>query len=380
MSPLALLVPLAVAVSPGVEGGAVTAPGATPAWTDDSSTIQVAIDSARHELIVTVGPFRLEDMSHMDHHAMEMDDGGGHDTPVFDFVWPVEGWFRGFRIAVLDENGNALPRDLMHHMIVVNYDRRQLLYPAAERIMGAGSETDDFMLPKTVGVPVPAGTRLGMYVAWHNATGAAIERAYLRLALAWTPKNQMPRPVSGLPVYMDVNLTVGKTNTFDVPPGRSEKSYEFELPVGGRLLGVSGHLHDYGVEVRLEEARSNRIVTEVEADRTPDGAVAGMEIKLFGVSGRGKKIHADRRYRVVGVYDNPTGETIRLGAMAEIVGLFVPDDLALWPALDPNDPTLQLDLASLREMGQQSAGMNQGGGGATGQQHKHDPSEHNEGH
>ena len=55
---------------------------------------------------------------------------------------------------------------------------------------------------------------------------------------------------------MDVNLTVGGSNTFDVPPGKSSKSYEFSLPVGGRLLGVGGHMHDYGVRVRLARSFS----------------------------------------------------------------------------------------------------------------------------
>ena len=39
---------------------------------------------------------------------------------------------------------------------------------------------------------------------------------------------------------MDVNLTVGGSNTFDVPPGKSTKAFEFSLPVGGRLLGPFG--------------------------------------------------------------------------------------------------------------------------------------------
>jgi len=344
------------ALMSGVQVPAQQAPAI--AMASDTARIEVETDNSRREVLVTLGPFTLEDMSGMDHHAMAMmDDGAGHDTPVYDFTWPVDGWFRGFRIEVVDEAGNPLPREIMHHMIMVNYNRRQLLYSAAERLMGAGSETGDAVLPKTVGVPMSANMRLGVYVAWHNATGAPIENAFLKIALLWSPKNLMPRPVSSLPIYMDVNLEVGGTNTFDIPVGRSEKSYEFSVPVGGRLLGISGHLHDYGVLVRLEDAETGKIITQVDGDRAPDGSIAGVERKLFGVLGRGLKLHAGKRYRVVGVYDNPTGETIQLGAMAEIVGLYVPDDFDLWPELDPNDPTLQRDLASLAEMGRPKAEM-----------------------
>jgi hypothetical protein len=349
--------------------------GSSPGVVSDTSQIRVQTDSSKREVLVTLGPFELEDMSGMDHHAMPMDDGAGHDTPVYDFTWPIDGWFRGFRIEVVDGSGNPLPREIMHHMIMVNYDRRQLLYSAAERIMGAGSETGDAVLPKSVGVPVHAGMRLGVYVAWHNATGAPIEEAYLKIALLWSPKNLMPQPVSSLPIYMDVNLEVGGTNTFDILPGRTEKSYEFSVPVSGRLLGISGHLHDYGVAVRLEDAETGKIITQVDGDRLPDGKVTGVERKLFGVLGRGLKLRADKRYRVVGIYDNPTGETIPLGAMAEIVGLYVPDNMALWPEVDLNDPTFQRDLVSLAEMGREQADMDHGAHGDHGAEAKPDAKE-----
>ena len=130
---------------------------------------------------------------------------------------------------------------------------------------------------------------------------------------------------------MDVNLTVGGSNTFDVPPGRSEKAYEFTLPVGGRLLGVGGHLHDYGSLVKLVDAESGKELTRVTAKRDSSGKVLGVSRKLFGVSGEGLKLKPNHRYKVVGVYDNPTGEIRPKAAMAHMVGLFVPDDMSKWP-------------------------------------------------
>jgi hypothetical protein len=92
-------------------------------------------------------------------------------------------------------------------------------------------------------------------------------------------------------------------------------------------------------------------LTEVVAERTPDGKLVKVSRKLFGVSGSGLKLKAGHRYRVVGEYDNPTGELRVNGAMAHMVGLFVPDNLKQWPAIDPRDPTYQRDLASLAGRG-----------------------------
>jgi hypothetical protein len=236
-------------------------------------------------------------------------------------------------------------------MIMVNFSRRMLLYPAPERLFGAGTETGDIKVPKTVGVPMEPGMDLGLYVAWHNDTGKDLHGVEMTLRVLWTPKNQNPRPVNSMPIYMDVNLTVGGSNTFDVPPGISEKAHEFVLPVSGRLLGVGGHLHDYGVRVRLEDAESGKVLAEVRATRDSAGKLIKVSRQLFGVTGDGLKLKGNHRYRVVGEYDNPTGETLIRGAMAHMSGLFAPDDMSRWPKIDPSDPDYQRDLVSLQVKG-----------------------------
>jgi hypothetical protein len=323
---------------------------------DPSPTVTVKVDSSRHEVTVTSGPFDLPNMPPLEDHAM-MDLGMSHDTKVQRFEWPVEGWFRGFRVSLTDAEGRSVPNHVIHHMVMVNFSRRQLLYSAAERLMGIGTETGEVTVPKTIGVPMKPGMGLGMYIAWHNDTGKDLEGVQLKLTMLWTPKNQNPRPLNALPIYMDVNLTVGGTNTFDVPPGKSSKAYEFTLPTGGRLLGVGGHMHDYGSRVRLEDAETGKVLTQVVAERAPDGKLIKVSRKLFGVSGKGLRLKANHRYRVVGEYDNPTGELRVKGAMASMVGLFVPDDMKRWPGIDPRDPTYRRDIASLQVRGTPSGSM-----------------------
>ncbi len=317
----------------------------------DDPQARVSIDSSRREVAVTVGPFDIAALPEgVSHAEMEMDKDKGHNTPVFRFEWPIDGWFRGFRYEMRDKDGKAVEPRVMHHMIMVNFDRRQLLYNAVERLMGAGQETGSATIPRTIGVPLTPGQHLGMYLAWSNETGVDLEGVEFTVYLEYSPSNLNPRPVNALPLYMDVNLTVGGGNGFDMLPGRTEKSWEFSPPINGRLLGVGGHLHDYGVSVRLEEVDGSKVLTQIDAEKSPDGKLLKLGRKLFGVSGRGLKLEKGKRYRVVGMYDNPTGETIP-GAMAHMVGLFVPDNLSEWPKIDLANETLQMDLAKLQEMG-----------------------------
>ncbi len=342
--------------------------------------VTVTVDSSRKELVVTAGPFDLKNMPPMKDHGM-MDFGMSHDTPIQRFQWPIDGWLRGFELELVDGQGRPVPRGVIHHMIMVNFSRRMLLYSAPERLLGAGTETEDIKVPKTIGVPMEPGMDLGMYVAWHNDTGADLHGVQMKLRMLWTPKNQNPPPVNSLPIYMDVNLTVGGSNTFDIPPGKSEKSHQFTLPVGGRLLGVGGHMHDYGVRVRLEDAETGKVLVVVNATRDSAGKVSKMSRKLFGVSGEGMKLKDNHRYRVVGEYDNPTGETLIKGAMAHMAGLFTPDDMSRWPAINPSDPDYQRDLASLQARGTGGGGHQHG---ATEQPTRHggedQGAEHADGH
>jgi hypothetical protein len=116
-------------------------------------------------------------------------------------------------------------------------------------------------------------------------------------------------------------------------------------------------MHDYGSRVWLEDVETGKVLTQVRAERDAEGKLVKMSRKLFGVSGEGLRLKPNHRYRVVGEYDNPTGELRVKGAMASMVGLFVPDDIKRWPAVDPRDPAYQRDLASLELRGAASASM-----------------------
>src|SRR6266550_3676560 len=244
--------------------------------------LHVQVGSAHHRVLVTGGPYRVpvsQDMS-----GMMMDMAA---TPVQKFAFPVDGWLQGFRVDLFDGGGHVLPHRLLHHLIMVNFSRRQFLYPALERLLGAAEESDtgDLRIPRTIGVPMKAGQDLGVYATWHNDSGPEIPAAYWRIVLYMAPPSH--RRLAVLPAYMDVNIqTNPEENRFNVPPGHFEIGYEFSPP-------LSGH-----------------------------------------------------RYRVVGVFDNPTRDT-SYGAMAHMVGLFAPDHYREWPAVDPADPYYQRDLVDL---------------------------------
>lgn len=345
---------------------------------------RVVVDEARGEVVVWAGPFRVEPSAgghahggsapvpegeaHADRHeehGTTHDDAGGEEhayadagedppgheghtrSPVIPIEWPADGYLRGFELDLQDGAGNPLPRSLMHHLIGVNFDRRMLLYPVAERLFGIGTETGDTKLPKTMGVPLEAGQDIGFYVMWDNSTGETLDDVYVRLALPWTPASEADDIVEVLPFYADVNLDIGSTDAYDLEPGHSVRRYEFQAPAAGRLIAASGHLHDFGTVVRLEDARTDEVLLEITPKLDEDGMIRGISRKIMGVWHGGVRLEEGHTYRVVGVYDSPLAETVPMGAMAHIVGLFAPDDLSRLPDADPDSEIWALDLSGL---------------------------------
>ena len=306
--------------------------------------VRVQIDSANREAVIIVSPLRIPAATTYNHHFA---------PPPTAFIWPATGAVQGFRIELLDSTGQPLPRQLLHHAGVTNLDRRQLPYPIAERLFAAGVESDPVTLPGSVGVPLSEGNHMLVYYALANSSSHDVNGAILRIRMPWKPDGRdNPRPV--LPMYFDVLPNIGAPNTFDVGPGLSTTSAEFVLPAAGHLKYLGGHLHQYGVELRLEDVQTNKVLARLRSVRNPDGTIRSIQRQRFYFRRNGLGLHADHRYRIVAVYDNPTCAAVP-GSMGLLVAIFAPDDISTWPAVDVTNAAYQKDIAWFLEAGSAEA-------------------------
>lgn len=320
-----------------VVGSALPGPARMAAKTPDTQ-VQVREDATRREIIVRVTGITIPAGLSYGHHPKE------HRQA---FVWPARGWLRGYRIDVLDAQGAALPREVFHHAGVANLDRRQLPYPQVERLVAVGRETRPVLLPESMGVPLQQGQQMLMYYALVNPGDQPLTNVTLQLTVAWTP-HRADAPQSVFPLALDANpKATGGTRAFDLPPGLSATSAEFTLPVGGHLRAVGAHLHDYATEIRLEDVVDGRVLVRLQAERDSAGRLLSVDTTRFLLKRRGLRLRPNHPYRVVGVYDNPTGDVIRDGAMAFLAGPFIPDDVTQWPAIDPTNSDYQTDRAGI---------------------------------
>jgi hypothetical protein len=276
--------------------------------------LEVTNNEAQHVFTLRLGPLDLPA------HA-------GMNVPQApDLVWkvPVDGWFVGYRPQIVDASGNALPGRLLHHVAVFDTSQRNYLCPKqAEHIFGAGGEMTNWPAMPGLGYRVRQGDTILVATMFHNDGAVSYPQAYLEIGIRYQPLVSGGPVLTGVrPVWFDV-MECGES-AYDLKPGRNVTTGEFTLATGGKLIGVGGHLHDYGRELVLEDATRNQKIATLDAKLDADGRLVSIPIALFAATG-GLDLSKGDIIRVTAVYENPTGKYLQDGAMGIAVGYFLPD-------------------------------------------------------
>ena len=333
---LVVLAALRVVVAGSAVGAMPTHhPASGPAASNDWSALEratITAGSKRGQLILELP-------------AVDLPAGTVVDQPASVAEFPVTGSIYALHAELVDEDGRQLPASLLHHMNVMDPSERELFLPIARRILASGMETGEIRFPWLLfGSRVHAGQRILANAMVHNPTDVSYRGVRVRLILNYIPDHR-PWPLfSVLPWQLDVAFPVGD-KSFDLPPGRSERSYEGSPAVAGKLIVIGGHMHAYGRTIEFWDATTGKVLWHGEPAPAPAGAASAVPVAtLYSLKGLGFRITPSHRYRVRVIYENPTGHTIPDGGMGVVGGLFMPDRKAIWPATDSGDSLYQKDL------------------------------------
>ena len=279
-------------------------------------------------VILRVGPMNLP--AHTGHMKMPQ-------PP--DQVWqiPFDGWLLAYHPKLVDAAGNAVPGTLLHHTAFWNESRSDFLCPnKEEHIFGAGSEMTDWAEIPGYGYHVQKGDKIRIETMVYNPTAISYNKVYLEVDIPFQDATASAAQWKNVyPAWMDVK-SCGSSG-YDIPAGKSEKSGTVTVKYDGVLLGVGGHLHDYGREIVLEDTTRKETVATLDAKVDEKGMLESVPVKLFVEEG-GFKFSAGDVLKTTATYDNPTGKLLREGAMGIAVGYFVPNDNAKMAALRRKSP------------------------------------------
>jgi hypothetical protein len=285
--------------------------------------LDAKVDTAAGIVALRVGPMTLP--ANTSHMKMPQ-------PPDLTWIVPFDGWLLAYHPKLVDADGNAVPGTLLHHTAFWNENRADFLCSnKEEHIFGAGSEMTDWAEVPGYGYRVQKDDNIRVETMVYNPTATSYDKVYLQVTISYQDANTEAAPRKNVyPAWMDVKSC--GNSSYDVPPGKSEKAGVVTVKYDGVLLGVGGHLHDYGREVVLQDVSRKETVATLDAKLNEKGHLESVPVKLFLDQG-GYKFAAGDVLKISATYDNPTGKLLREGAMGIAVGYFVPNDDAKMAAL-----------------------------------------------
>lgn len=303
---------------------------------------EVRVDAEAGRLVLTLPPVDLP-AAPAGHIPMTR-------LPLYQAVVPVDASLYAARVQLVDASGRRLPNTLLHHFNLSDPGRRELFLPIGLHLLATSKETPELHVPGLLfGLPLSRGQRLVASAMVHNPTSRPYHGVRVQLVLGYREPGRIFPLFEAYPWVMDVRFPVGRqpggSKAFDLPPGRSSRSWEASPAIPGRIIGLGGHLHDFGVALELRDVTAGRVLWRGEPVRDSSGQVLRVPVKRFyGWRGLGVRIYPEHRYRLTVIYDNPTGRVLKDGGMGAVAGLFVPDADAAWPAVDTMDADYRQDL------------------------------------
>ncbi|HXB26614.1 MAG TPA: hypothetical protein VNV25_17900 [Gemmatimonadaceae bacterium] len=304
-------------------------------------TARVSVDAQRGVLLIELPPTDLPASTPRDESMVSL--------PAYQVRIPLDLALASVRVDVLDSAGYELPRTFLHHLTLTDPGRRELFLSTQLHILAVSKETPTIAMPALLlGMPLPRGERLLTIGMLTNPTRTAHHGVRIRATLGYRRLGFFPL-FQAFPWGMDAMFPLGHppdgTKGFDLAPGRTVRYWDSSPAVPGYLIGIGGHMHDYGVSLELADMTTGQVLWHGTPVRDSAGHVLSMPTTWFhSWHSVGIHIEPTHRYRISATYENPTGHLLPDGGMGAIGGLFVPDRGTHWPAVDSTNAVYRQDL------------------------------------
>jgi hypothetical protein len=276
-----------------------------------SASLSVTQDATKQEVVAKLGPLNLP--AHTDHHAMAQ--------PAAQMLTiPFDGWITAYHPSLVDDTGRPLPGRMLHHVAFWNTRRSDFLCPnKEEHIFGAGGEMNDWPALPGFGYRVHKGDKIRVTTMFHNPTDESYPRAWLVVRMEYQPESASLKSV--YPAWFDAKKC--GDSSFPVQSGGMTLNASIPLNFSGRLLGVGGHMHDYGEQLVLSDTTRNEEIANLHSTLDEQGRIKHMPITVFLDRG-GFPLRKGDEVAVQAKYASPREPNAE--GMAIVVGYFLPDN------------------------------------------------------
>ena len=247
----------------------------------------------------------------------------GHDgelaasIPKHLFTLPDDMTMVGFNSAVFQKDGTPLPRQYLHHILMINQNKDSAACPGEPLFFaGAGMEMAETRFPAGYGVKLAKGQKLMTIVAFYHGVPPTKD-VMASFTMEMAPKGA---PVQALDVYQ-VGVNVVCFTKFD--KRRADESDEgieiqrgvqvdrapLKFKMDGCVKFAYPHGHDQALLIALENKTAQRTMLRTVPDVAPDGSFLSFLPHQIYHSPQGFSVNQRDEYEMVMVHHRPLQET-----------------------------------------------------------------------
>lgn len=216
-------------------------------------------------------------------------------------------WLIGYKTSVLRADGSIPRENLLCHTFLAD---QRMAQREEDEFRGIYSDafTPEVTVPDGFGIFFTPESRLHWMLMFNNRGDEAV-RVRMKVTMTLIRAKDLVKPLK--PLYGNLR-SVEVPHLFFVSPGKDERQSSFTSPFNGRIHFLGTHIHPHGVSIALYNvSRKENVWTGTRKSGT-DGPM-----QVYS-NPDGYPVKAGETYRIVAVYNNPTGE--KIDAMA---GLFM---------------------------------------------------------
>lgn len=248
-----------------------------------------------------------------------MDLPTGHDgdlaasIPKHVFQIPKNRYMVGYKSAIFTKDGKPLPRQWLHHVLLLNLDKESVSCPGEPLFFaGAGMEMTETRFPAGYGVKLESDKKLMVVVAfYHKALPTKDVMATFTMELA--PEDA---PVQPMDVYQ-VGVNIVCYSKFDqrganqtdegivIEPGVQVLSAPLKFLMDGCVKFAYPHGHDQLLLIALDNKTTKRTLLRTVPDVEVDGNFRAFQPHQVYKDSRGFSVNTKDDYEMTMVYHRP---------------------------------------------------------------------------
>ncbi|MBI3603987.1 MAG: hypothetical protein HY205_06015, partial [Nitrospirae bacterium] len=269
-----------------------------------SNEVKTNVSITGNTLTITYGPLDLPT---------------GHDgelaasIPKHIFQLPQDRFLVGYKSAVFTKGGVPLPRQYLHHILLINLDKEGVSCPGEPLFFaGAGLEMNETKFPAGYGVKLGKDQKLMTIVAFYHGvppTKDVMATFTMELAPEETPMQELDVYQVGVNVVcyskFDNRRQDESDEGIEIQPGVQVDKAPLKFRMDGCVKFAYPHAHDQALLIALENKTEKRTLLRTVPEVDPDGTFRSFQPHQVYQNQQGFEVNTRDDYELVMVHHRP---------------------------------------------------------------------------